>query len=97
MKVKAATTFTRVHILSSAPRLSFDPVTYPSLAIEEGSNPVPSTDVTVTLTGDVLERRAFADRLRYIADRIEAWTEEDGRESVVPEETEGDVNIGGLL
>ena len=67
----------RIHILAPAPRVTFNPHTYPSLQIEEQDveGRIAFGTVDVTLIGTAEQRHTFAVQLREVADAVEAWTE----------------------
>ena len=72
----APTVHSRIHVLSDRPSVSTGVKTYPSIHFSENTGEVIDyADVTVTVTGDVEDRRAFAAELRRAAEVIEQWAE----------------------
>ena len=69
-----------LHLLCNEPEITFRPETFPGFVIRDGDH-----RATISLTGDEAQRRAFAARLREVADLSDAWTEEIGRAAPVEE------------
>ena len=72
-----------LHLLCDELEITFRPQTYPGFTIRDGV--WGDHAATISLTGDEAQRRAFAARLREMADLIDDWTEEIGRSSPVEE------------
>jgi hypothetical protein len=84
----SATVYSSIHILAARPAVRVRPTTYLYLSLSitpDGNAPVDETSLTLTLTGDADDRRAFANALRAAADEIERWEPEQ------PAPEEGDL------
>ena len=76
-----------IHLICDEPEVTFRPDTYPAIVIVDDR--WADYVVTISLIGSEAQRRAFAGRLREMADLVDAWPG-PARESVVADDDQSE-------